>query len=87
MGILSDFYHGKVIPFEDFTCAGIPQVVALHNQIKRTESELLHSLNEEEKKAYYKIIADLSEVTCIEQAEMFKYGFTVGMQMGAETFG
>ncbi len=87
MGILSDFYCGKVLPFEDFTCADVPQAVELHNQIKRTESELLHSLNEEEKKAYEKIRADLLDVSCIELEEMFKYGFTVGMQMGAEIFG
>lgn len=87
MGILSDFYHGKVLPFEDFTCADIPEVVALHNQIKRTESEFLTSLSEEEKVAYEKIRADLLDVSSIELEEMFKYGFTVGMQMGAEIFG
>lgn len=87
MSILSDFYHGKVVPFEDFTCADIPQVVELHNEIKKAEDELLHSLNEEQKKAYDKIRADLLEVSCIELEEMFKMAFTIGVQMGAEIYG
>lgn len=55
MGILSDFYTGRLAPFENFTCSDIPQVVDLHEQVKRTESELLKTLSEEQQVAYQKI--------------------------------
>lgn len=87
MGVISDLYQGKITPFEDFTCSHIPKVVDLHEQIKGTESELLKTLSEEQRTAYDKIRADLLDVSCIEQEEMFRLAFIIGVQMGREVFG
>lgn len=87
MGILSDFYTGRLAPFENFTCSDIPQVVKLNDQIKGTESELLKTLSEEQQVAYHKIREYLLQTSVIELEEMFKYAFIIGVQMGQEIFG
>lgn len=87
MGILSDFYTGRLAPFENFTCSDIPQVVKLHDQIKGTESELLKTLSEEQQVAYHKIREYLLQTSVIEFDEMFNYAIIIGVQMGQEIFG
>lgn len=86
MGILSDFYTGRLAPFENFNCSDIPQVVELHDQIKRTESELLKTLSEEQQVAYNKIREYRLQTSVIELEEMFKYAYKIGVQMGQEIF-
>ncbi len=52
MSILQDFYHGEVLPWEQFGSSSDPIFKMYSNNISKLETELLENMTEKDQKVF-----------------------------------
>ena len=81
--ILEELYYGNICPRTNCR-ENSPQTKELINYMATHHEKLLSSLNDQEKDTLEKFIDCDTELSEINEKEIFQYGFTLGMRIAIE---
>lgn len=78
MSILQDFYHGEVLPWEQFGSSSDPVFKMYSNNISKLETDLLENMTEKDQKVFSELKHLSMTRNNIELERMFLYAFRMG---------
>ena len=85
MKILDEFWYGNIHPNERHGESNI-EMIKISDLIKRHEGTLMKSLDEKNKEIFEKYRDCYDELTQLNECEVFKIGFKLGVRMLLECY-
>ena len=85
MQILEEFWYGNIHPNERHGESNI-EMIKISDLIKRHEGTLIKSLDEKNKEIFEKYRDCYDELTQLNECEVFKIGFKLGVRMLLECY-